>query len=303
MDTITADLVADAESARSGRVEVLSRAERRRSWTLEQKREIVSESLGPELTPSEVARKRGISTGQIYTDLEFVNLDPVGEIIRARQPLLIAVYPLRPSGGPGEEGMDRDIGAPDAVELAPCRGSRWKPGQRRPDLAPRGLRPPTLAAAAATAGAPVASGPKPHTGPEHVRAAAELDARPLQSRPDALLVGRAHEPGALQRVDGLRGHTSEGCEPFLRPPEELSGNSSAVGVERHSGGHQGKAEMPDVSGPAATRKGGQCVIGCDRGLLSPGSQRSVPAVMSAGETSATVRSPPGLLRSKCSPPA
>ena len=44
-----------------------SGAERRRSWTLEQKQEIVSESLGPELTPTEVARKHGISTGQIYT--------------------------------------------------------------------------------------------------------------------------------------------------------------------------------------------------------------------------------------------
>src|ERR1700712_610726 len=75
MDTITPDLVSEVESARtigrtsgrSARVEVLARAERRRSWTLEQKREIVSESLGPELTPTEVARKHGISTGQIYT--------------------------------------------------------------------------------------------------------------------------------------------------------------------------------------------------------------------------------------------
>jgi transposase len=48
-------------------VEVLPRADRRRSWTLEQTREIVSESLGPELTPTEVARKHGLSTGQIYT--------------------------------------------------------------------------------------------------------------------------------------------------------------------------------------------------------------------------------------------
>jgi transposase len=48
-------------------VEVLPRADRRRSWTLEQKREIVSESLGPDLTPTEVARKHGLSTGQIYT--------------------------------------------------------------------------------------------------------------------------------------------------------------------------------------------------------------------------------------------
>jgi transposase len=75
MDTITPDLVSEVETARtigrtsgrSARVEVLARAERRRSWTLEQKREIVSESLGPELTPTEVARKHGISTGQIYT--------------------------------------------------------------------------------------------------------------------------------------------------------------------------------------------------------------------------------------------
>jgi transposase len=42
-------------------------SERRRSWTLEQKREIVAESLGSELTLAEVARKHGISTGQIYT--------------------------------------------------------------------------------------------------------------------------------------------------------------------------------------------------------------------------------------------
>jgi transposase len=75
MDTITPDLVSEVESARtigrtsgrSARVEVLARAERRRCWTLEQKRQIVSESLGPELTPTDVARKHGISTGQIYT--------------------------------------------------------------------------------------------------------------------------------------------------------------------------------------------------------------------------------------------
>src|SRR3954453_12107319 len=76
MDTITPDLVSDVgsartsgrTSARNSRVEVLAHPERRRSWTLEQKREIVAESFGPELTPAEVARKHGtISTGQIYT--------------------------------------------------------------------------------------------------------------------------------------------------------------------------------------------------------------------------------------------
>ena len=55
------------KSGRTPRVEVITRGERRRSWTAEQKDQIVAESLGPELTPTEVARKHGISTGQLYT--------------------------------------------------------------------------------------------------------------------------------------------------------------------------------------------------------------------------------------------
>ncbi len=53
-------------SARSDRIEIVTRSERRR-WSLEQKREIVAESLGPGLTPTEVARKYAISSGQLYT--------------------------------------------------------------------------------------------------------------------------------------------------------------------------------------------------------------------------------------------
>lgn len=75
MDAITPELIAETESAhttgrksaRNGRVEILVRGDRRRSWTQEQKREIVAESLGPELTTADVARKHGISTGQLYT--------------------------------------------------------------------------------------------------------------------------------------------------------------------------------------------------------------------------------------------
>ena len=55
------------KSTRSARVEIITRGERRRRWTPEQKREIVAESYGPELTPTEVARKHGISSGQLYT--------------------------------------------------------------------------------------------------------------------------------------------------------------------------------------------------------------------------------------------
>src|ERR1700759_2987462 len=49
-----------------GREEVLAR-ERRRTWTPEQKHAIVAESLGSELTPTEVARKYAISSGLLYS--------------------------------------------------------------------------------------------------------------------------------------------------------------------------------------------------------------------------------------------
>jgi transposase len=55
------------KSARNSRIEVITRGERRRIWTPEQKREIVAESLGSDLTPTEVARKHAISSGQLYT--------------------------------------------------------------------------------------------------------------------------------------------------------------------------------------------------------------------------------------------
>jgi transposase len=65
----------DAEDARTigrkgtrrGRVEIITRGERRRSWTPEQKREIVVESLSAELTPTAVARKHAISSGLLDT--------------------------------------------------------------------------------------------------------------------------------------------------------------------------------------------------------------------------------------------
>ena len=49
----------DRKSVRRPRVELITRGERRRRWTVEQKQEIVAESLSPDTTPTEVARKRG----------------------------------------------------------------------------------------------------------------------------------------------------------------------------------------------------------------------------------------------------
>ena len=56
-------LTTDRKRARMPQVEVITRGERRRVWSLEQKREIVAESLGPDLTPTEVARQYAISSG------------------------------------------------------------------------------------------------------------------------------------------------------------------------------------------------------------------------------------------------
>jgi transposase len=69
--TTTADAedthTTDCMSARIPREEIITRGERRRVWSPEQKRQIVVESLGPVLTPTEVARKYGIGSGLLYT--------------------------------------------------------------------------------------------------------------------------------------------------------------------------------------------------------------------------------------------
>jgi hypothetical protein len=55
------------KSGRSGRIEIVVRADRRRSWTPEQKCQIVSESLEPGVTPSEVARPSSVVACATYT--------------------------------------------------------------------------------------------------------------------------------------------------------------------------------------------------------------------------------------------
>lgn len=53
-------------TTRTQRIEVITRGERRRRWPIEEKREIVAESLRPGIRPSEVIRKYGISSSQLY---------------------------------------------------------------------------------------------------------------------------------------------------------------------------------------------------------------------------------------------
>jgi transposase len=75
MDDDRAEAGAEAESAhttgrmsaRSQRIEVITRGERRRRWSVEQKRDIAAESLEPGISPITVARRYGISSGLLYT--------------------------------------------------------------------------------------------------------------------------------------------------------------------------------------------------------------------------------------------
>ncbi len=75
LEAITAELPAEPESAhtssrksaRNPRIELITRGERRRRWTIEQKQTIAAQSLAPGASPTEVARQYGISSGQLYT--------------------------------------------------------------------------------------------------------------------------------------------------------------------------------------------------------------------------------------------
>ena len=53
-------------TAPTQRIEVITRGERRRRWSIEEKREIVAESLGAGVRPSDVIHKHGITSGQLY---------------------------------------------------------------------------------------------------------------------------------------------------------------------------------------------------------------------------------------------
>jgi transposase len=76
IDEVAAEIDATSEasaftSARmSGprqRIEVITGTERRRRWSWEQKQAIVAESVAPRASPTAIARKYGLNTGQLYT--------------------------------------------------------------------------------------------------------------------------------------------------------------------------------------------------------------------------------------------
>ena len=69
-------------SARSQRIEVITRGEPRRRWSVEQKREIATESLKPGVSPIAVARRYGVSSGQLYTWRRHLLAGSLGPVTR-----------------------------------------------------------------------------------------------------------------------------------------------------------------------------------------------------------------------------
>ena len=60
-------LTTSRKSTPTQQIEVITRGERRRSWSMEQKRAVVAESLEPGASAITVARRHGLSSGQLYT--------------------------------------------------------------------------------------------------------------------------------------------------------------------------------------------------------------------------------------------
>ena len=106
------------KSARSPRLEIITRSERRRRWTAEQKREIVAESYGADLTPTEVARKHGISSGQLYTWRHEL-LGSQAPVVSRAMPRFaeVALTPASPSPSPPVVAAQRSSRSGGRIEI------------------------------------------------------------------------------------------------------------------------------------------------------------------------------------------
>jgi transposase len=108
---------------------VITRGERRRSWALDQKREIVVESLQPEARPADVARRHGINTGLLYTWRRQMLEGQLGAPPR-RLPSFARVDIAVAEAAPDAGAMSQEAGVPAgpmavprvAAPMAPTRG-------------------------------------------------------------------------------------------------------------------------------------------------------------------------------------
>ena len=104
----TSTRTSDRKSARPQRIEVITRGERRRRWSLEEKQAIVAESLAPNASLTAVARRHEIGTGLLYAWRHqllgrrsgeaacFARVDVISEAHRLTGPMIAA--PAKPSG-------------------------------------------------------------------------------------------------------------------------------------------------------------------------------------------------------------
>lgn len=92
-------------------MEFITRGDRRRVWAVEQKREIALESLDPSTTPTDVARRYGITSGLLYTWRRQMMEGQLGSVpqpvsgfarvdLVAEVPRLAASAPARPDPDP-----------------------------------------------------------------------------------------------------------------------------------------------------------------------------------------------------------
>ena len=107
------------KSARTDRVEVTMRAERRRRWSSEEKLSIVRETLRPGAVAQVVADQHGIGTGLLYTwRKQMLTAAMTGfaavELVPEPQtpPLLVAPAVA------GELARDPGLGAADGIDVA-----------------------------------------------------------------------------------------------------------------------------------------------------------------------------------------
>jgi transposase len=115
-------------SARSQRIEVITRGERRRSWGVEQKREIVIESLQLDTRPADVARRHGINTGLLYTWRRQMLAGQLGEAPRLLPRFARVDTPAAPTApepsdsGLGSPGRRMQVADPVSIPVAPSIG-------------------------------------------------------------------------------------------------------------------------------------------------------------------------------------
>jgi transposase-like protein len=113
-------------STRSTVVEVVTRGERRRSWSDEQKCLIVAEATQPGAMVVEVARRWGIGTGLIYTWRRQMRQGELGAMpVPAFAELTVTPPPVmaepEPAAAPPEVPAGTSVHDPGRIEVAlPC---------------------------------------------------------------------------------------------------------------------------------------------------------------------------------------